>query len=144
MKELYSEIKIRAAAPQVWQLLTNFAGFPQWNPFIRWAKGELKVGAQLEVRIQPSGTNGMTFKPTVLKCEPNQELRWLGHLLIPGLFDGEHIFVIETIEANLVRLIQREVFTGLFVPILLRTLGKDTQRGFEEMNRALKAIAEQK
>jgi len=38
----------------------------------------------------------MTFRPTILKAEPNRELRWLGHLLVPGLFDGEHIFTIET------------------------------------------------
>ncbi len=144
MKELCSEIKIQAAATQVWQLLTNFDGFPQWNPFIRWAKGEIKVGGRLEVRIQPSGTNGMTFKPTILKAEPNRELRWLGHLLIPRLFDGEHMFIIETIETNHVRFIQREVFTGLLVPLLLPKLGKDTQRGFEEMNQALKVLAEQK
>jgi hypothetical protein len=86
----------------------------------------------------------MIFKPTILKAEPNRELRWLGHLLIPRLFDGEHMFIIETFETNHVRFIQREVFTGLLVPLLLPKLGKDTQRGFEEMNQALKVLAEQK
>ncbi|OGO64839.1 MAG: polyketide cyclase [Chloroflexi bacterium RBG_19FT_COMBO_50_10] len=143
MKELHSEIEIQASATRVWQLLTDFAGFPKWNPFIRWAKGEAKVGTRLEVRIQPSGSRGMTFKPTVLKSEPNRELRWLGHLLILGLFDGEHIFIIETLDANRVRFIQREVFTGLLVPFLTRGLDADTRRGFEEMNHALKAKAEQ-
>jgi len=143
MKEVHSEIEIQASETRVWQLLTDFASFPQWNPFIRWAQGEAKVGTRLEVHIQPSGARGMTFKPTVLKSEPNQELRWLGHLLIPGLFDGEHIFIIETLGANLVRFIQREVFTGLLVPLLTRGLDTDTRRGFEEMNHALKAKAEQ-
>jgi hypothetical protein len=36
----------------------------------------------------------MTFRPTVLNAETNRELRWLGHLLAPGLFDGEHSFTI--------------------------------------------------
>ncbi len=143
MKELHTEIEIQASDKRVWQLLTDFASFPEWNPFIRQAKGEVKVGARLEVHIQPSGASGMTFKPVVLKVEPNRELRWIGRLLMPGLFDGEHIFTIETLDTNRVRFTQREVFTGLLVPLFARSLDKDTRRGFEEMNQALKSQAEQ-
>lgn len=143
MKELRSEIEIEASAERVWQLLTDFAHFPQWNPFIRRASGNVKLGERLEVNIQPSGANGMTFRPTILKAEPNRELRWIGRLLIPGLFDGEHIFTIEPFGTNRVRFIQREIFTGLLVPLFARGLDTDTQRGFEEMNQALKIRAEQ-
>ena len=143
MKELCTEIEIQASDKRVWQLLTDFASFPQWNPFIRQAKGEAKVGARLVIHLQPSGASGMTFKPIVLKVEPNRELRWLGRLLMPGLFDGEHTFTIETLEANRVRFTQREVFTGLLVPLFARSLNADTRRGFAEMNQALKSRAEQ-
>ena len=142
MKELRTEIEIQASDKRVWQLLIDFASFPQWNPFIRQAKGEAKVGARLQVHIQPSGASSMTFKPTVLKVEPNRELRWLGRLLMPGLFDGEHTFTIESLEANRIRFTQREVFTGLLVPLFARSLDTDTRRGFEEMNLALKERAE--
>jgi hypothetical protein len=143
MKELRTEIEIEAPAERVWQLLTDFASFPQWNPFIRSASGEAETGVRLTVHIQPSGARGMTFRPTVLKAEPNRELRWLGRLLIPGLFDGEHIFTIEPLGANRVRFVQHEIFTGLLVPLLARGLDTDTRRGFEEMNQALKVRAEQ-
>lgn len=142
MKELRNEIEINASPERVWQLLTDFASFPEWNPFIRRASGEPIKGAQLEVYLQPSGAKGMTFRPKVLKAEPNRELRWLGHLLIPGLFDGEHIFTIELLEAGRVRFVQHEIFTGLLVPLLARSLDKETRRGFEEMNLALKLRAE--
>ena len=101
------------------------------------------MGERLEVKLQPSGASAMTFRPTVLKAEPNRELRWLGHLLISGLFDGEHIFTIEPLGEGRVRFTQREVFTGLLVPLFARGLDTDTRRGFEEMNQALKARAEQ-
>ncbi len=84
----------------------------------------------------------MKFKPIVIKAEPNRELRWLGHLWIRGLFDGEHIFTIEPLGVNRVHFIQRELFNGLLVPIFSHSLEKNTKRGFEEMNRALKAKAE--
>jgi hypothetical protein len=107
MKELRTDIEIDASAERVWQVLTDFDSFPQWNPFIRHVAGEPKVGERLEVRIQPSGARAMTFKPSVLKADPGQELRWLGRLLTRGLFDGEHSFTIETLGANRVRFTQR-------------------------------------
>ncbi len=143
MKKLCADIEIAASAERVWQVLADFEAYPQWNPFVRLARGELKVGARLTVHLQPPGTRGMTFRPTVLKVEPNRELRWLGHLGVPGLFDGEHSFRIEPVEANQVHLVQSETFTGILVPLLMRALDKDTQRGFEEMNHALKVRAEQ-
>ncbi len=141
-KDIRAEIDINAPAERVWKLLTDFASFPDWNPFIRWAIGEIKPHARLEVYLKSSGARGMKFKPTVIKVEPNHELRWLGHLCIRGLFDGEHIFIIETLGVNRVHFIQRELFNGLLVPIFSRSLEKDTKRGFEEMNRVLKARAE--
>ncbi len=53
----------------------------------------------------------MTVRPRILISEPGRELRWRGHLLLPGLFDGEHIFIIEPLVAGGVRIIQREIFT---------------------------------
>ena len=143
MKELQSGIEIQASAERVWSILTDFAAFPQWNPFIRQIRGKVLAGEQLEVYLQPSGARGMRFHPTVLNAEPGRELRWRGHLLVPGLFDGEHIFTIEPLGPGRVRFIQREIFTGLLVPLFARGLDTDTLRGFEEMNTALKGIAEQ-
>jgi hypothetical protein len=142
MKDLRSEIEVEAPAERVWQVLTDFASFPQWNPFIRRASGEPKVGERLEVHIQPSGGRSMTFRPQVLKAEAPRELRWLGRLFLSRLFDGEHIFTIEAIGPTRSRLVQREIFTGLLVPLFGRSLDRDTKRGFEEMNEALKARAE--
>jgi len=142
VKELRSQIEIEAPAARVWQVLTDFAAYPEWNPFIRRVNGRPEVDEQLVVRMRPSGTKGMTFRPTVLKAEPNRQLRWLGHLLMPGLFDGEHVFEIEELDQDRVLFTQREIFRGLLVPLLARSLDRDTQRGFEEMNRALRERAE--
>ena len=142
MRQLNSEIEIGASAERVWQLLTDFDRYPQWNPFIRSITGRPEPHTRLKVFIQPSGARGMSFSPTVLKAEHNRELRWLGHLFISGVFDGEHIFTIEPITENKVRFIQREEFSGFLVPLFWNGLDKDTRRGFNEMNSALKKLAE--
>ena len=142
MKEIHSEIEIDASAERVWQILTDFDSFPEWNPFIRRISGEITEGATLEAFLQPPGGKGMTFRPKVLKAEHNQELRWLGKLWISGLFNGEHIFVVESLGDNRVRFLQHEKFTGVLVPLFGNVLA-NTKRGFDEMNQSLKERAEQ-
>lgn len=143
MKTLYTEIEIEASAEQVWNILTDFSRLPQWNPFMIQASGELKEGQQIEVRLQSPDMSAMTIKPTLLKVEPLRELRWLGHMIFPGLFDGEHIFTLEAVGEKRVKFVQREEFGGMFAGLVLRFVGKNTQRGFEAMNQALKSEAEQ-
>ena len=70
------------------------------------------------------------------------ELRWRGNLGIPGLFDGEHSFVLEAIDARRSRLIHSERFSGLLIPIFSWLAAKQTERAFEAMNMALKARVE--
>jgi hypothetical protein len=141
MRELRTQIEVEATPERVWEILTDFDAYPEWNPFIQRIEGEAAPGSKLEVRIEPPGGRAMTFKPTLLEVAPGQELRWLGRLLAPGLFDGEHSLRIEPIDDSRVRFVQAERFTGVLVPVLGKSLEK-TQRGFTAMNEALKRRAE--
>jgi hypothetical protein len=142
VRELRREIEIDAPPERVWRVVTDFAAYPAWNPFIRRISGEPREGARLEVRIEPPGGRAMTFKPTVGAVEANRELRWLGRLLVPGIFDGEHMFRIEPLEDGRSRFVQSERFGGVLVGFVSGTLAK-TVAGFEQMNAALKARVEQ-
>lgn len=121
-------------------MLVDFATYPDWNPFIRRLQGEPRVGARLEVTMQPPGKRTMTFKPTVLAAEPGRELRWLGRVLLPGLFDGEHSFRLEP-TATGCRLHHSEDFRGLLVPLFGGMLD-GTAQGFAALNAALKQRVE--
>lgn len=143
VKEAFSEVEIQAPAERIWQMLTNFASYPEWNPFIHRISGQPKERTRLKVYIEPPGAKGRTFHPKILKAQPNCELRWLGRLLIPGLFDSDYIFTIEHIGRNRVRFVQREIFSGLLVSFLAQRLDAKLGLGFDEMNQALKLRAEQ-
>lgn len=86
----------------------------------------------------------MTFKPKVLAFEANQEFRWIGHLLIPGLFDGEHRFQLIDNGNGTTTFIQSEKFKGILVPLFKKMLDINTVNGFNEMNQKLKEIVEGK
>jgi hypothetical protein len=142
-KQLASQIDIDATPDRVWRVLSDFAAYPQWNPFITRAEGEARPGSQIVMRMQPVGARGVTLRPTVLEATPGHRLRWLGRYGIPRLFDAEHCFTITPREQGGVRVSQNERFTGVLVPLLARSLDRHTLPAFEAMNTALKNRAEQ-
>ncbi len=140
-RDIRATIEINASPATVWATFTDTGSFATWNPFLRRADGELRPQAKLDVQIQPPGGRALSFKPTVLVVEPERELRWIGRLIVPGLFDGEHSFRLEPLDSGRTRFTTAEHFSGLLVPVFSGTLDK-TQLGFEQMNAALKARAE--
>jgi hypothetical protein len=141
-KQLRTQTDVNASPERVWRILTDFAAYPEWNPFIPRASGSARRGERLTIRLQPVGGRGMTFRPRVLEADEGKRLRWIGRTLVPGLFDGEHSFTIQPLGQDRVRLIQQEEYRGLLVPFLAGSLDRRTLPGFEQMNHALKRRAE--
>ena len=74
-KILTTEIQIHASSEKVWSVLTDFEKYPEWNPFIKSITGNPSEGNKIKARIEPPDGNGMTFRPKVLKNEPNNRHR---------------------------------------------------------------------
>ncbi|MTI33581.1 SRPBCC domain-containing protein [Xanthovirga aplysinae] len=142
MKKLRSDIVINATPNQIWQMLLKQEDYPLWNPFIKKISGSLEVGENIEITLQTDSKCSIEFKPKILIMEENKEFRWLGHLFIKGLFDGEHYFQLIPIGPNQTRLIHGENFSGILANILLKIIGRGTLKGFKAMNSALKEKVE--
>jgi len=140
--ELRTEIEIEAPPERVWEVLTNFAAFQEWNPFITEARGELRSGAQLSITIALPEGSEQTFRPKVVRVDPAQELRWRGTLGAAWIFSGEHFFSLEALdEGRRTRLVHGEDFSGILVKFLGPTLTR-TARGFVLMNQSTKRRCE--
>jgi hypothetical protein len=140
--ELTTSVDIDAPAGLVWSVLTDFIAYPEWNDYTR-IEGEAREGARLSVSPGPETGRMPTFKPRVLRADPEtRELVWLGHLYVPGLFDGEHRFTVEDLGDGRSRLRQEESFSGLLVGPINRRFGADTESNFHAVNGALKARVE--
>ena len=142
MKELRTEIEIQASPEKVWQILTALDKWPEWNPFISSALGKAEVGAKVDISV-PSGSKKMVLHCKVIRVEPNRELCWKYHVLLPALFEGEHSFTIEPLGSNRVHFIDREIFHGWLVPLQAKDIDTNSRGGFEAMDKALKARVEQ-
>jgi hypothetical protein len=141
-KELISSIDIAAPAALVWDVLVDFEAFPTWNPFITSADGQVQVGERLTLRMQPAVGSAVTLRPTVVDVVEGFRLRWQGRLGVRGLFDADHLFVVEPRGPGGSHLEQQERFSGLLVPFFQRSLDRGTLPAFHAMNAALKDRAE--
>ena len=142
MKQLTTEILIDAPTDKVWAVLTDFKNYPTWNPFITSIEGNVEEGRKFKINLQAPDSKPMTFKPKCLKMEKDKEFRWVGHMIIPGLFDGEHIFELIELKNNQTKLIHREEFNGLLLPLFWNKMEAGTKKGFELMNERLREVAE--
>lgn len=135
--EIRTEAQIDGTADEVWAVLSDFGAYGEWNPGMEEVRGEAKAGAHLTIRFALNGGRTMTMKPTVLVADPGRELRWLGRLVLPFVFDGEHRFEIREGSPGRVTFVQGERFEGLLVPFLKRLIEVDTLATFEKVNEAL-------
>ncbi|SFO78431.1 hypothetical protein SAMN05660464_1171 [Geodermatophilus dictyosporus] len=141
-KELSAEVDIRATPERVWEVLTDLAAYPAWNPFIVAAEGVVAPGRRLTLRMQPVGGRAMTLRPRLVEVAAGRALRWRGRLVVPGLVDAEHGFVLRP-QAGGTRLVQEETFRGVLVPLVAASLDRGTRPAFVAMNEALKRRAEE-
>jgi hypothetical protein len=140
-KRLSTQVDIEATPERVWEVLTDLAAYPEWNPFIVRAAGDVAPGRRLTLRMQPVGGRAMTLRPRLVEVAVHRELRWRGKLVVPGLMDAEHAFVLQP-QAGGTRLIHRETFRGVLVPFAAASLDRNTLPAFVAMNEALRRRAE--
>src|SRR4051812_3063510 len=95
MRKIDTQIVIDAEPARVWHILTDFARYPEWNPFIRKIQGELKPGSILIVEFKPPAGRAMTIRPEIIHVEPQKEFRWIGALWANLFFAGVHTFEIQ-------------------------------------------------
>lgn len=135
--QINTSVIIKANRSTVWNVLTRFEDYPQWNPFIKSIKGTIEVGKKFQAEI-----NTMKFKPTTLVYIENKEFTWLGRLIFPGIFDGKHSFILQDNNDGSTTLFQTESFNGILVRMMKKKLDNDILKKFNLMNEKLKEVVE--
>jgi hypothetical protein len=140
--QLRAEVEIDAPCDEVWQVLTDFQRYPEWNPFIATVVGQLRPGAKLEVTLLLPGGRERVQRPSLVVFEPPLELRWHARVMFGMLLGWEHFFKLSACEPGRTRLAQGRNYRG----VLVKYLGSEftaMARGFAGMNQALKRRIEQ-
>ena len=142
MKTIETNIVIDSTPEKIWDVLTNFEEYELWNPFMTKVVGNASLGSKIEVNIKTISGKNRSYYPIITKCETNKELRWKGKSFLPGVFDGERVFVLEKSYDDKVSFSHKEIFSGLGVKLVGNKLDENLREGFVRMNVALKVRAE--
>ncbi len=142
MIEVSAAIDIAAPVDVVWETLADLRRFRDWNPFIRRARGSLRVGRWVWLRVRSHAGVPLFFRAQVTARRGHREVRWHGHVLSRWIASGEHVFTLEPRPEGGVRFAQHEIFSGLLPWLARGLLVRETQQGFDAMNRALKQRSE--
>ena len=134
-------VDINADKDAVWDVLTDFASYQEWNPVMR-IEGAPEVGTKLVVHLTGDGGAGMSFKPKVLAATPGKELRWRGKLGLRGIAAGEHFFVLTTNDDGTTRLNHGERYSGALIALAKHDSGTN-DTAYEAFSQALKHRVEQ-
>jgi hypothetical protein len=140
--EVLATTDINAPPPVVWRVLTDVHSWAAWSTWLVWEGGAMKKGERVQLRLTPPDGGGYAFSPEVLILEEDRHLAWVGRTGLPGVFDGEHHFVL-TPTATGTRLENRERYSGLLSPLMQRLpMMKGAEAGFAALNDEIRRRAE--
>lgn len=127
--------------PQViWDLLTNAADYPRWNPSVLGIEGEIEEGAQIKLTSMVNPNRQFKLNVTDMVA-PNHMVWWDGMPL--GLFKGVRTFDVVSKGEGTSEFTMEEVYSGLMEPLISRSIPDQTD-AFDQFADGLKEAAESK
>jgi hypothetical protein len=138
MKSFATSVTIRARPEAVWALLTNAAGYPQWNSTVEKITGRIAAGEK--VTVHSKATPGRALPLKVTAFVPPQRMVWTGGMPL-GLFTGTRSYTLTPTSEGEVAFAMREEFSGLLAPLIARSI-PDLQPAFDTFAADLKRRAE--
>lgn len=131
---------VNASAEKVWDVLTDFGSYSEWNPSLPSISGELEVGSTVSLTLGMPARPSPRVKAKFREIVPGRRMTWHGNAGADWLFAGDREFLIEPEPDGTVLFTHVEDVRGLLFPLFraLMTL----QRSHDAFNAALKARAE--
>ena len=143
MPVLDTTFEIDAAASTVWEALTDFPRYSEWNVALPSLTGELHVGSTLTAALALGpGAKPMTVKADVVRLDRERCFSWQGNLGADVLFTGFREFALESLGSKTTRVRHVESLTGLIAPVFYAVKRKGVDWHHRELNASLKRRAE--
>lgn len=138
-----TEVVIHAPRQLVWDQVTNFEVYSDWNPFVLEAHAEFKVGATIRFLEDLKQFGQHWINARFLSINPPNAFVWQGHVGAPFLFTVRHRFIFEAVSEDQTRFIQCHENSGLLIAYFAwRGIYSVSYQGYLDYNQALKERCE--
>jgi hypothetical protein len=113
-----TEVVIDAPRSRVWQQVTHFDAYSEWNPFVIAAHADFAVGKTIRFLedLKQFGQHWITAEFLVI--DPPHSFVWRGHFAVPYLFTVCHYFEFAALSDTQTRFRQMHKNSGLLIPFL--------------------------
>ena len=140
-REYVTTSSIRAPAAAVWSILTDAAGYADWNPEILGVDGRMALNERIKARVRVGGgaIRAVSLRVTAFD-EASRRMEWTGGLPL-GLFVGRRILSVTPRDGGSEFRMDLRM-SGPLAPLILKSLG-DRQPEIDSFSAALRARAEQ-
>ena len=130
------ELIIPAPRRAVWEVLVDFARYPEWNPFTIGVDTTGRIGDPVLLDVNLGGRR-MKMRERMRVFEPQRRVGWGLHLLGGSLLDCTRVQELEDAGEGSTRYVCHEAFRGLSVPLFYGLFRRAMQEGFEANAQAL-------
>lgn len=135
------EIEIDAAAETVWEVITDVATYPEWNPFVKVCQTSLKPGEPINMKVM-LGNKLQKANEIIKDVTPGRGFSYNMKPLPMGALRSYRTHDIEKVDLR--RCIYRSHFelAGWLSPVVGALMGSKLQAGFDGMAAGIKTRAE--
>ena len=132
---------VRAPAEIVWEVVSEFETWHEWNPLYRKAEGQMKIGTTLTLEQHLPGQPAKVIAPIVQDWVPYEQLHWRSSRM-GGFVTAIRYLEIENMGPQNATFSNGELFMGLLLRFVSREERRQLRAAFTQMGEAVRDRAE--
>jgi len=132
---------VQAPAEIVWEVVSDFETWHQWNPLYRKAEGQMKIGTTLTLEQHLPGQPATVIAPLVQDWVPYEQLHWRSSRM-GGFVTAIRYLEIENMGPQNSTFSNGELFMGLLLRFISREERRQLRAAFTQMGEAVRDRAE--
>ena len=137
--KIATEVAVQASPDKIWNTLIDFAGYPEWNRFLKAVNGQAAPDAPLVVDLQYYGKPLRKLSGQVTGFMPPKYFSWAWkHKFGAWFLATEHVFRIKETDSGKVIFFQEMYCTGLGLKFRRRDVQQTVRLSLERLNDDLK------
>ncbi|WP_228003001.1 SRPBCC domain-containing protein [Nocardia australiensis] len=135
-------VDIDAPVDLVWQVITDFSHYGEWNPFVTECRSTLVPGKPIDMLVQVSGSTPRRQREWIRSHTPGHELSYAMKPVPLGALHSLRSHTVTALDGDRTRYESHFELAGWFQPVVSTILGKNLQRGFTGMTAGIRTRAE--
>ncbi|MDG2051131.1 MAG: SRPBCC domain-containing protein [Myxococcota bacterium] len=142
MIEIEESCEVMASASVLWQVITDFDRYPEWNPFVISCAADLQEGQTINMKVQLFKHFAQPQREIILEVNPGRSFRYGLPSNRLGALASCRSHEVQPRGAQRSHYRSHFQLQGWLAPLTQALLGRRLEHGFRSMTQALVAHAE--